>query len=100
MINYIKNSLGESVSLTVVDKVTITLTDGGKQVLADYLNASKDQNTPEIKYTDISSNITDSLWLIMRVFGPHMELNGDVLISNISAMIIDDTVKSKEQSAK
>lgn len=83
MINYIKDMYGERVAFSVMDKATVTLTEKGKEALADYINSNKADADAAVKAESINSTICDSVWLIMKVFGPHFEVNGDILISDI-----------------
>lgn len=92
MINYIRNTLGEKVELTLTDKVTITLTEKGKEVLANYFNSSKKEDQPEIRPSDVSTYITDDLWLVLKVFGPHINVGEDILITSVSLAISDSAL--------
>lgn len=99
MVNYIKDLYGEKVTFSIMDKATITLTEKGKEVLAAYINSNKTNADAEVTVESINSTICDSLWLIMKVFGPHFELNSDVLISNI-ILTVSENIPAIEQYKK
>lgn len=99
MVNYIKDLYGEKVTFGVMDKATVMLTEKGKEALASYINSNKADTDLKVKAEAISSTICDSLWLIMKVFGPHFELNGDVLISSI-ILTVSENIPAIEQYKK
>lgn len=99
MVNYIKDLYGEKVTFNIMDKATIILTEKGKEVLAAYINSNKADTDSKIDAELINSTICDSLWLIMKVFGQHFELNSDVLISSI-ALTISENIPAIEQYKK
>lgn len=99
MVNYIKDLYGEKVTFNIMDKATVTLTEKGRETLAAYINANKTDADAEVKAEAINSTICDSLWLIMKVFGPHFELNSDVLVSSI-ALTVSENIPAIEQYKK